>query len=223
MHHTRHLAAAAATLLLVAACAEAPTAGPSAASPSFAAAGNGNENGNKFQCFSGTTDGPQEGVTYGGTCSYVGDGARLVTTDGDPDGSYAGVYLQNTNLDGKKLADVNKLAFSYSGTGASGGSPRFSIPIDTDGNGTWDLFAFIDTMGCNDGSANVGTLDAIGDATCTVALSNGPIYANWAAFAAANPTYRIASNTVSFIVQDQPGNFLITNIQIGKGPAKPAK
>lgn len=217
----RHLTAVAA-VLLVAACAEAPTTGPSAASPSFAAAGNGNENGNKFQCFSGTTDGG-----YNGTCAYTasGDGAVLntVDSDADPNNAYAGVYLQNSNLAGKKLADVNKLSFSYSGTGASGGSPRFSIPIDTDGNGTWDLFAFIDTQGCNDGSANVGTLDAIGDATCTVALSNGPIYANWAAFAAANPTYRIASNTVSFIIVDQPGSFTVSNIQIGKGPAKAAK
>ena len=63
----------------------------------------------------------------------------------------------------------------------------------------------------------------INDPTCTVSLSSGPIYPSWAAFVAANPTYRVASDALTFIIVDQPGNFLITNIQIGKGPAKPAK
>ena len=220
MTPTRYLASAAA-LLLLAACAEAPTTGPSAASPSLAAAGKGNENGNKFQCFSGTTDGG-----FNGTCTYTasGDGAVLNTVDSDldPNNNYAGVYLQNTNLDGKLLADVNKLAFSYAGSGAAGGSPRFSIPIDTDGDGDTEAYAFIDTQGCNNGNPNTGTLDAINDATCTVWFQDVS-YPNWAAFAAANPTYRIAKDALAFIIVDQPGTFTITNIQIGKGPAKAAK
>ena len=46
---------------------------------------------------------------------------------------------------------------------------------------------------------------------------------NWAAFVAANPTYRVADDALSFIIADQPGLFTITNVQLGKGPAGGAK
>jgi hypothetical protein len=184
------------------------------------AASSGNLGGNKLQCFSGTTD----GTNYGGTCSLTATGvATLDNTDGNPNGSYSGVFVQNSNLGGKLLNNANKLSFSYAAgtnTVASGGSPRFSIPIDTDGDGAIDIYAFIDTLGCNNGSPDNGTLDAINDSSCTVALSDGTSYVNWAAFVAANPTYRIASDTVPFVIADQPGYWTITNVQLGKGPAR---
>src|SRR5213075_2705698 len=93
------------------------------------AAGNVNVNGNKLQCFSGTTDGDQGGVTYGGTCSLTEAGvATLDNTDGDTDGSYSGVYIQNSNLDGKLLKEVNRLGFSFTGV-PTAGSPRLTLPI----------------------------------------------------------------------------------------------
>ncbi len=167
---------------------------------------------------SGTADGG-----FNGNCTLTANGAQLNTidSDSDPNNAYAGVYIQNSNLDGKLIGEVNKLAFSYNGTGATGGSPRISIPIDTNGDGSTEAYAFVDTQGCNDGSANIGTLDAINDPTCTVAF--GATYANWAAFVAAHPTYRIASDALTFIIVDQPGAFTVTNVQLGKGPAKPAK
>ena len=196
------------------------------------AAGTGNISGNKLQCFSGTTDGG-----YFGTCSVTAGGVVTlnnnsptdtpagndVTGTTNPNDQYSGVFVENSNLAGKLLNTVNKLTFSYaaaSGTVASGGSPRFSIPIDTNGDGTNDVYAFIDTLGCNNGSAENGTLDAINDSTCTVALSDGSSYPNWAAFVAANPTYRIASDTIPFVIADQPGYWTISNVQLGKGPAR---
>ena len=174
---------------------------------------------NKLLCF----DGPSEGTIYGGLCSLKGSRAKgpatLDNTDGDPDGSYSGVYILNSNLEGQLLSTVGKLSFSYAavgGTVASGGSPRISIPIDVDGDGNYDNFAFIDTLGCNNGSPNKGTLDAISDSTCTVALDDGRSYANWAAFVAANPTYQIATDTVAFVIADQPGLWTITNVTLGK-------
>jgi hypothetical protein len=177
----------------------------------------GNANGNKLQCFQGMGD----GFGSNGTCLLGEAGAVINTTDGDenPNNNYAGVYIQNSNLDGKLIGDVNKLAFSYSGSGAAGGSPRISIPIDEDGDGTTEAYAFIDTGGCNDGDANSGTLDAINDASCTVAY--GSLYENWAAFVAANPTYRIA-DALAFVIVDQPGMFTISNVQLGRGPARAA-
>jgi hypothetical protein len=185
----------------------------------YAAPNSNSLNGNKLQCFSGTMDGG-----YNGDCTLIQNGAFLDNTDGDldPNNNYSGVYIQNSNLDGKLLSDVNKLAFTYAasaGTTASGGSPRISIPIDENGDGTTEAYAFIDTLGCNDGSADNGTLDAINDPTCTVSYGSAT-YPNWAAFAAANPTYRIATDALTFIIADQPGDWTITNVQLGKGAAK---
>jgi|GEM_PF-1988313 len=183
-------------------------------------------NGNKIECFDGVTD-TAENPGYGpytGTCRLVSPGSAILDTtdtDTDPNNSYAGVYVQNTNLDGKLIGDVNKLAFSYSGSGATGGSPRISIPIDEDGDGTTEAYAFIDTVGCNDGNSSMGTLDAISDTTCSVAY--GEVYPNWAAFVEDYPDYRIASDALSFIIIDQPGDFTISNVQLGKGPARTAK
>jgi hypothetical protein len=178
----------------------------------------GNENGNKLLCFDGTTDGG-----FNGVCTLTEDGATLNTIDGDanPNNNYAGVYIQNTNLDKRVLSHVHNLSFTYDGSVATGGSPRFSIPIDEDGDGTTEAYAFVDTLGCNDGSPNSGELDVIRDATCLVAY--GTVYANWDAFASANPTYRIASDALTFVIVDQPGLFEVTDVRLGKGPAKPTK
>jgi hypothetical protein len=175
----------------------------------------GSENGNKLQCFDGTTDGG-----FNGTCTLTADGAVLNATDGDanPNNNYAGVYILKSNLEGRALSHVHNLSFGYAGSTASGGSPRFSIPIDENGDGTTEAYAFIDTLGCNDGSPNAGTLDAIKDSSCLVAYGN-TVYANWAAFAEANPSYQVA-DAIPFVIVDQPGAFTVTDVRLGKGPAK---
>jgi len=213
MNVNKKVAASLGTALLTAAAIAGSVAASS--TRSFSA----NVNGNKLQCFSGTGDNPE---IYGGDCSFDGNVAVIVTTDHGADGSYGGVFIQNSNLGGKLLADVNKLAFSYDGAGAAGGSPRLSIPIDNNNDGKWDAFAFVDTQGCNDGDVNKGTLDVINDATCTVSYNNTQ-YDNWAAFEQANPSLRIAKDAVTFVIVDQPGSFKISNVQLGKGPAKPAQ
>jgi len=165
--------------------------------------------GNKLQCFSGTEDG---GV-YGGTCALTGNGcATLDTTDGNPNGSYAGVYV-SPGLPGKPIGDVKKLSFSFDGGPVTGGSPRLSIPIDENGDGTTDAYAFIDAATC--GVASGGTVDL----SCPVVYDN-VTYANWAAFAAANPTYRIGSDALAFVIVDQPFYGTVCNVQLGKAPAK---
>jgi hypothetical protein len=206
------MASAAAAVLLLAACSDPSTAPSAASSPSLAAAANAN--GNKLQCFSGTTD----GGSYGGTCSVTKDGvATLNNMDGDPDGSYSGVYLQNSNLDGKRLSDVNQLGFSYTGV-AGAGAPRISLPIDTDANGTTDFYAFIAALYCNDGAGNV---DAINDATCTI-YAGSESFANWAAMLAAHPDWRVGES-LPFIIADEPGHWTVSNVRLGKGPAGGAK
>jgi hypothetical protein len=167
---------------------------------------------NPLLCFSGTTDGG-----FNGTCTLIAGGAILNTFDGDtnPNNNYAGVYYAESSLSGKPLADVTA-SFTYAagaGTTASGGSPRLSIPIEDNDATTVLAYAFVDTLGCNDGSANNGTL-SLSDTTCTVSYGSGT-WANWAAFAAAHPTWTV-SDDLPFVIADQPGLWTITNVQLGQ-------
>jgi hypothetical protein len=86
-----------------------------------------------------------------------------------------------------------------------------SIPIDTDGNGSWNSFAFIDAANCGQAGATTGTVDL----TCPVFFGS-TLYANWAAFASTNPTYRIATDAVAFVIADQPFRGTVSNVQLGQ-------
>ena len=170
---------------------------------------------NPLLCFSGTTDGP----TYGGLCTINAGGtsATLNTTDGDVDGSYAGVYYATSELSGDSVATVTGLSFTYSCTSAAtcvtGGSPRMSIPIDTNMNGGTESFAFIDANNCGQTGLTGGTVNQ----ACPVFFGS-TLYANWAAFAAANPNARIANDDqVPFVIADQPFSGTVSNVQLGQG------
>jgi hypothetical protein len=146
--------------------------------------------GSRIQCFSGTTDGDQGGVTYGGTCRRTPlanrDLAELYTMDGDPDGSYAGVWATPVLIRGKRLGEVQELSFSYAGGPPGGGSPRWSVAIDENGNGRHEYpeeqYAFADVNACNDGDSFVGQEDAEDDGTCGW-FYKAESFTNWDAFA----------------------------------------
>jgi hypothetical protein len=173
----------------------------------------GSENGNTLSCFSGTQDGGANG-----TCTLTADGAVLDNVDGDtnPFNNYSGVYLQNSNLDGKALGSVNKLSFRYTGD-PTAGSPRFSLPIDT-GSGTTAFYAFVSAFYCNDGN---GLVDALNDATCTI-QAGSESFPNWAAMLAAHPDWRVGPD-LPFVIADDPGTWTVSDVQLGKGPAKGSK
>jgi hypothetical protein len=66
----------------------------------------------------------------------------------------------------------------------------------------------------------VGTSDAEDDPTCTW-FYEAENFPNWNVFAGAHPTYKVAAKREDgsplvgavFIVQDQPGHYLIWNVQ----------
>jgi hypothetical protein len=61
-------------------------------------------------------------------------------------GEYSGVYLNSRSESGKYLAEVD---FSFTAAGSiAGGAPRFSIPVDTDGDHVVEFYAFGDRNGC---------------------------------------------------------------------------
>lgn len=139
-------------------------------------------------------------------------GTGTVTKDGNTytivndAGEYAGVYVKPQrpvkNQRGSLLADAD-FSFSHSGD-TTGGSPRFSIPVDEDGNGTTEAYAFIDANGCG----NTGVVST--DASNCVVYYGASAYANWDAFAAAQPAYRI-SEAIPFVIADQAGTYVISD------------
>jgi len=181
---------------------------------SASAAPNPNSNangGNKLQCFSGTTD----GGPYGGTCSIANGSATLDNSDGNVNGDYSGVYIQGSNLSGKMLSNVGQLSFNYTGT-PTAGSPRISLPVDTNGDGVTDVYAFIGANLCNNGA---GVVDAINNPSCTIFITGGPVsgYAGWSAFASAYPTATIGPDgALPFIIADDAGLWTVSNVRLGK-------
>jgi len=170
---------------------------------------------NKMICFSGVS----EGSIYGGTCTLANKAASktvatLKTNGGDPDGEYAGVYSDNKFTGGKALSQVSDLKFSYTGT-PTNGSPRFSIPIDANSDGTTDYFAFASAFFCNDGAGNV---DVTGNPNCTIFdLTTISGYVGWGAYVAAHPGAKIGKDVPVFIISDDPGGvWTISNASFGK-------
>ena len=122
-------------------------------------------------------------------------------------GEYGGVYLQGYKAQTGKL--LSQVDYSFRNLGnVAGGAPRFSIPIDENGDGGTEAYAFIDVNGCN-GTGFVFVSST--NSACQVFY--GATYANWDAFAAANPTYRI-SNDVPFIISDVEGNYSLDRISL---------
>lgn len=192
--------------LVLIGCSEAiPTAPAVLKGPSFAVAPAGQ---NKLQCL-------QSGDAV---CTLKNSGAKGEATLNITGVGAASVYYLkwNGSIYGNRLSSITQLSFSYTGTPVAG-SPRFSIPVDTNNDGYTDFFAFASAYYCNDGHGHV---DVIKDTTCAIYVSNDPLvsYPNWAAFAAAQP----ATSTVSlsdyylFLIADDIGKWTVNSVIIGK-------
>jgi hypothetical protein len=185
------------------------------ASSAFAAPVNTAPGQNKIQCFDGTTDGG-----YHGTCTLNSKGAKGSATlnnndgDADPYNNYSGLYLMNSTVYNSLLSDITQLSFQYSGDAATAGSPRFSIPVDTNGDATSDGYLFVSAYYCNDGA---GLVDVINDPTCQIYTNfSGDSWANWSALVAAHPDWAIANDAYIFLIADDPGTWTINNVKFGK-------
>ena len=153
---------------------------------------------------------PAKLQTFGtGEVTATGDSATITNDAGE----FGGVYLNPKSTSGKAL---NKVTFAFTNRGdVAGGAPRFSIPIN---DGSFDPntdYAFIDAAGCGatvgDNPTSTATFVSTQNPACHVNFG-GTDYANWAAFAAANPTYKIASAYTVFIIADQAGAYVVDGI-----------
>lgn len=139
-----------------------------------------------------------------GDVTIEGDTATLVNEVSE----YSGVYLSSRSQSGKPLNAVS-FSFSYM-QDVAGGAPRFSIPIDTDRDGSVDGYAFLDAINC-------GLTGTVSTESSNCLVYFGPdVYANWDAFAGAlgNEDYRIAPGSIPFIISDQAGTYKIADIDL---------
>ena len=148
--------------------------------------------------------------TFGtGVVTITGADSATIVNDF---GEYGGVYIQSKSQSSKPL---NKVVFQFTSRGdVAGGAPRFSLPIDTDGNPNTIDYAFLDAAGCGapvGPNTTVATLVSTQNPVCKVNF-NSVDYANWAAFAADNPTYRIGQGWTPFIIADVVGSYNVTDI-----------
>jgi hypothetical protein len=186
-------------------------------------------------CFDGDAAGPFNGTSD----PFANDrGCEHNTFDGDADPNNAAAFTipRLEQLAGKRLTNVTRLEMTFAGGPPEGGSPRFSLfvdtcqpiytqpttshdcPVGTATDGVWDQTVFIAADRCNDGDANVGTAQvkaaaAVGgsDATCFIDVSGGPTYPNWAAYVTAQgPGARFARWFDAAHTQNVQ-NFIITD------------
>ena len=173
---------------------------------------------NKLQCFDGTTDGG-----FGGTCTLTANGAKgpamLANSDLVATGDYAGVYTLDSNLYGALLTNITQLSYHYTGTIApQPGNLSYNIPIDTNGNGTTDFYAFVDAFYCP--GVN-GVVDIIKDSACGIFEGGVTFRANWAAFLAANPGAKVATDNFVFVIAERTPSepsaiWIVNNVKFGK-------
>lgn len=173
---------------------------------------------NKLQCFDGTTDGG-----YGGVCTLNNNGAKgaatLNNTDTNPAGDYAGVYIAETTLSGQPLSKVAQLGYSYSGSSVPHpGNLSLNVPIDTDGNGSTNGYAFIDAAYC---AGTGGRVDVINDASCGIYYQGVTYYGNWAQFVMAYPLAKVATDALPFVIAERTPSeagalWTVSNVKLGK-------
>ena len=175
---------------------------------------------NKLKCF----DGPSEGTDLGGSCRIVGRGAMgpaiLDLTADDPEGSYAGVYYEDSPIYGMALEDIMVLSYNYVATddALNPGNLSLNIPIDTDGDGDTEAYAFIDAFYC---PGTEGVVDVIEDEQCGIYYNGVDFYENWDAFVAAFPDAQIATDNFAFVLAsrtttDNAASYRVNAVKIGK-------
>lgn len=152
-----------------------------------------------------------------------GDGDVTITgnsaTISNDAGEYGGVFIKARAIANDLVGDVDA---SFTSTGdVTGGAPRMNLPIDNDGDRQFDYWLTLDAANCG-GTSGSTTLVSTDNPDCVVyflgAEAPAPSYPNYDAYAAANPTHRIASkgeNSTAFIVADiGPGEYAIEGVDL---------
>jgi len=146
---------------------------------------------------------------------------HVLSQDGD---DFAGAFSNCSGIEKRTLGQVKNLSFDFMNeTGqpvhVGAGSPRYSVGIDTDGDGFADFFAFLAAFHCQavlpedttwsradfTGRVQAGCSLFAGAETFT---SDGAKSA-WTLFAEAHPTWKV---TIAFLVVDEAGTTFVDRL-----------
>jgi hypothetical protein len=173
---------------------------------------------NKLKCF----DGPSEGAPQGGSCTMQGRGAMgpaiLDNSSTDPDGDYSGVYYTESSIYGSPLSSIKQLGYHWKGSiEPQPGNLSLNIPIDEDGDGDTEGYAFVDAFYC---PGTDGVVDVLNDEECGI-FYLGIEYANWDALVAAFPDALVADDNFAFVIAERtpaepPATWRINAVKFGK-------
>jgi hypothetical protein len=137
---------------------------------------------------------------------------------------WAGAFSNCTGIEGKPLNQVRNLSFDFVNPASEpvqwgGGSPRYSVGIDTSGDMTPEFYAFLEAFYCEDplsGNPRWSTADFTGrtEAGCTIWAENAPyssdgIVSAWGALTAAYPGAKV---TDAFFVVDWTGTSIVDRL-----------
>jgi hypothetical protein len=146
---------------------------------------------------------------------------HVLNQDGD---DFAGAFSNCSGIENRTLGQVRNLSFDFMNeTGQpvhiGAGSPRYSVGIDTNSDGSAELFAFLAAFHCQaplpedttwsradfTGRVLAGCSIFVGAETFT---SDGTKSA-WTKFAEAHPTWKV---TIAFLIVDEVGTALVDRL-----------
>jgi len=152
---------------------------------------------------------------------------HVLHQDGEFPYDYAGAYGECTGIVGKTLGQVRNLSFDFMNTSrpvshpvhVGAGAPRYSVDLDTNGDGSYDTSAYLAAYHCEavlveDPAWSRADFTGRVAAGCSIFVgaeqftSDGTSSA-WALFAAAHPTWKVLD---AYLVMDEDGTAFVDRL-----------
>ena len=139
---------------------------------------------------------------------------------------YAGAFGECTGIIGRTLGQVRNLSFEFMNTSrpvshpvhVTGGSPRYSIDLDTDGDGLYNTSAFLAGAHCEEVMAEdpawsradfTGRVTAGCSIFADVQYTSDGVKSAWKLFAEAHPTWKVLD---AYLVVDEDGTTFVDRL-----------
>jgi hypothetical protein len=150
---------------------------------------------------------------------------HVLHQDGD---DYVNAYSKCSGIEGKLVGQVRNLSFEFLNQSGEpsvhvgNGSPRYSVDLDIDGNGTYDFSAFLSGYYCNEPmveDTRWSRADFTGRTApgCTLQANNVDYSSDgtrsaWKVFADANPLAKVFGIGPAYLVMDEEGTAFVDRL-----------
>jgi len=145
---------------------------------------------------------------------------HVLAQDGD---DYAGAYSDCTGIEGVAVENVRNLSFDFLNTSSQpvhvgAGAPRYSVGIDSDGDGNTDFYAYLAAFYCEEvlsSDPRWSRADFTGRVTAgcsiwtNVQITSDGVHSAWQNLAAAYPGAKV---TGAFLIMDDAGTAFVDRL-----------